>query len=174
VAGVVRHRPDRNGAAASLSSSTSEDRSLSTLQLLLGTAAILALSLARATALLGDPGKQMGKKFEAVYTDLVKGGENRKAENDGGASDKIRWVHAAKPAKGEPDDVVYFKRVKGEWLIDTVETYELNTDSGRDAAEKLIDSVPKVTALLKQVSADIRAKKITTVEQMRQRLAAGK
>jgi membrane protease YdiL (CAAX protease family) len=51
VAGVVRHRPDRNGAAASLSSSASEDRSLSTLQLLLGTAAILALSLARAAAL---------------------------------------------------------------------------------------------------------------------------
>ena len=51
MAGVVRHRPDRNGAAASLSSSASEDRSLSTLQLLLGTAAILALSLARATAL---------------------------------------------------------------------------------------------------------------------------
>jgi membrane protease YdiL (CAAX protease family) len=53
VAGVVRHRPDRNGAPASLTASASapEDRGLSTLQLLLGTAAILALSLARATAL---------------------------------------------------------------------------------------------------------------------------
>jgi membrane protease YdiL (CAAX protease family) len=51
VACIVRHRPDRNGAAASLSAVASQDRRLSTLQLLLGSAAILGLSLARATAL---------------------------------------------------------------------------------------------------------------------------
>jgi membrane protease YdiL (CAAX protease family) len=51
VAGAVRDRADRNGAAASLTASAPRDRSLSTLQLLLGAAAILALSLARGTAI---------------------------------------------------------------------------------------------------------------------------
>lgn len=51
MAGVVRHRPDRNGATASLTASAPKDRSLSTLQLLLGTVTILVLSLARASAL---------------------------------------------------------------------------------------------------------------------------
>jgi hypothetical protein len=128
---------------------------------------VATFDLARATAALGEKGRHMGEKFESVYTELVQGGENRKAEVTG---DRIKWVHAKKPEKGAPDDVIFFKKVKGEWLIDTVATYELDTDAGRQAAEKMIETVPPMTALLKSVAEEIRAGKIRTVEQMQQRL----
>jgi hypothetical protein len=128
---------------------------------------VATFDLARATAMLGEKGKHMGARFESVYTELVQSGENRKAEVTG---DRAKWVHTVKPPKGTPDDVIYFKKVKGEWLIDTVETYELDTDAGRQAAEKMLESVPPMTTLLKSVAADIRTGKIKTVEQMQQRL----
>jgi hypothetical protein len=60
----------------------------------------------------------------------------------------------------------------GEWLIDTVETYELDTAAGRTAAEKLLETVPPMTQRLKDVAADIRSGKIKTVEEMRKRLSS--
>jgi membrane protease YdiL (CAAX protease family) len=51
VAGTFRHRPDRNGSAASLTASPQVDRSRATIQLLLVTAAVLLLAVGRATAL---------------------------------------------------------------------------------------------------------------------------
>jgi hypothetical protein len=99
----------------------------------------------------------------------VKTGDDHKSEVTG---ETARWIREDKTAKGTSQIVIYFKQVKGQWLIDTVQTYGLDSDAGRESAEKLLESLPKVTVALKQIAADIRSGKITTVEQMRKRLAA--
>jgi hypothetical protein len=134
-------------------------------------ATVTTFDLAGAIERLGKDGQQMRRNFATVYTDLVKTGENHKSETVG---ELIRWTREEKTDKGTSQEIIFFKQVKNQWLIDTVETYGLDTDAGREGAEKLIVSLPKITATLKQVAADIRSGKITTVDEVRKRLAAAR
>ena len=131
-------------------------------------ATVTTFDLAGAIERLGKEGQQMRQNFASVYTDLLKTGEDHRAETVG---EFIRWTREAKTDKGPSQEIIFFKQIKGQWLIDTVETYGLESDAGREGAEKLIGTLPKVTANLKQIANDIRSGKITTVEQMRKRLA---
>jgi hypothetical protein len=128
---------------------------------------ITTFALSKDVALLGDQGKELAKTFEKTHTDLVKNGENRTAEIKG---DIAKWSRPKKA--GQPDDAMQFKLINGEWLLDTVNSYALETDEGRESAQQLIDSAPKITAAIKAIGQDIRNKKITTIDQMRKRLAA--
>ena len=64
MARAVRHRPDRNGSAASLTASSPVDRSRAAVQVLLGTAAVLVLALGRGTGIwLGISDLVLGAAF---------------------------------------------------------------------------------------------------------------
>ncbi len=68
---------------------------------------------------------------------------------------------------------MYFKKVKGQWLIDTTLSYGLDGAAGRKKAEDFITSVGVEIPLMKKIIADIQANKIHSLEELRKRLAEG-
>ncbi len=129
---------------------------------------ITTFQLAAAVAKLGEDGKQLSLKLESTYNDLKKVGDHRKLQIDG---DKALWIDI-QPGDTAADKIMFFRKVEGEWLLDTERSYALDTADGRKAAEAFMaTSIPQLK-LLKGVIVDIDAQKITTLEQMRDRLAA--
>jgi hypothetical protein len=123
--------------------------------------------LGQASAELGDEGKKMGTEFEKAYTDLVKIGENRKVDAD---EETALWIQVNPAAREASPHVLYFRRVNGQWLLDTNRSYSLDSADGRKIAEGfLADTGPRLK-LLKAVIADLHARKITTIDQLRDRL----
>jgi len=66
--------------------------------------------------------------------------------------------------------VIYFRKVKGKWLIDTEESYSLDTAEGKKAGESFVTTSTKTVTLFKKVIADIQAGKITSLDELKARL----
>jgi len=115
-------------------------------------------------------GKPVGVKLQGVYTELVKSGEGRKTAYIGLGDREAKWSRTVQTEKGPHDEVMYFKKVDGKWLIDTENSYALDTSEGRKAAEDFIESSKKQIPLLKKVIDDIEANKIRSLEDLRKRL----
>lgn len=133
---------------------------------------VTSFQLANAVAQLGEEGKDMNKSLESTYAELVATGQNRKTIVKG---DTAQWVQTVAAGRGAGGGAVaersmYFRLVGKEWLLDTDQSYALNTSDGRKDAEAFIKDAGPAMKLLKGVVADIKAKKITTVQQMRERM----
>jgi len=115
-------------------------------------------------------GKSLSPRLQAVYTDLVNSGKDRKTEYVGLGDREAKWSRVVKTEKGPHEEVTYFKKVDGKWLIDTESSYALDTPDGRKAAEAFIESSKKQIPLLQKVIADIQANKIRSLEELRRRL----
>ena len=129
---------------------------------------VTTFQLAHAAANLGAEGGALSRNLEASYTDLVKSGENRTALL---AGDSIKWVKTVTTKEVVAEEAMYFRKVGQEWLLDIEQTYSLNTAEGRKTAEDFVASAGPTLKTLKGVIADIQAKRITTVQQMRARMA---
>jgi hypothetical protein len=129
---------------------------------------VTTFQLAHAAANLGTEGVALSKNLESSYTDLVKSGQDRKALL---AGDSIKWVKTVTTKEVVAEEAMYFKKTGPEWLLDTEQTYNLNTAEGRKVAEDFVTSSGPTLKTLKAVIDDIQAKKITTVQQMRTRMA---
>jgi hypothetical protein len=129
---------------------------------------VTTFQLAAAMAPLGADGQAMAKDLQSTYDDLVKTGQNRKAVING---DSAKWVQTVASEKLVAEQVMYFKKVGKEWLLDTEMSYNLNAADGRKAAEDFIAGSAPTLKALKSVIADIKAKRITTVAQVRARLS---
>jgi len=129
---------------------------------------VTSFQLAAAVAMLGPDGRTMSNNLEAAYTDLVKSGENRQARISG---DAAQWVRTVAASNITAQETMFFKKVGGDWLLDTEQSYNLNSAEGRKAAEDFIASAGPTLKTLKAVHADIESKKITTMQQMRERMA---
>jgi hypothetical protein len=130
---------------------------------------VTTYQLAQATAGLGDEGKKLSADFQTTYNDLVKIGENRKVDAD---EETAVWIPADPAVKVVGQRVLYFKRVNGEWLLDTNRSYSLDSADGRKVAEGFLASTGPQLKLLKAIVAELQAGKITSVQQLRERLSA--
>ena len=97
---------------------------------------VTSFQLAAAVAQLGDEGKAISKSLESTYTDLLKSGQNRTLVIKAGNATWTQTVATAKGASAE--QVLYFKEVGTDWLLDTEMSYNLNTAEGRKSAEAFI------------------------------------
>jgi hypothetical protein len=131
---------------------------------------VTSFQLAAAVAQLGAEGQTLSKTLESNYTDLVKSGENRVAQITG---DSARWSRTVASGNVTAQEAMFFKKVGPDWLLDTEQSYNLASAEGRKTAEDFIASAGPTLKALKTVIADIQSKKITTVQQMRDRLAKG-
>ena len=129
---------------------------------------VTTFQLAGVVGKLGAEGQTLGKNLESTYMDIVKSGENRQAVITG---DSARWIRTVAASNVTAQETMYFKKVGGDWLLDTDQSYNLNSADGRKAAEDFIASASPTLKALKAVIVDIEAKKITTVQQMRERMA---
>ena len=131
---------------------------------------VTSFQLAAAVAKLGAEGQTLSKNLESSYTDLVKSGENRTAQITG---DSARWIRTVAASNVTAQETMIFKKVGNDWLLDTEQSYNLTSADGRKAAEDFIASAAPTLQTLKAVIADIQSRKITTVQQMRDRMAKG-
>ena len=116
-------------------------------------------------------GKPLSVKLHAVYTDLVNSGKDRKTQFIGLGGRQAKWSRTVPAEKGPHEESMYFKKVDDKWLIDTENSYALDTPEGRKAAEEFIESAKKQIPLLHKVIDDIQANKIRSLEELRRRLA---
>lgn len=130
---------------------------------------VTAFQLATGTEKLGDEGKTLSKSLQSTYQEMQHAGENRRTEIDG---DEASWIQTEKLQNVTTQKVIYFRKKDGQWLMDTNRSYALDTAEGRKAAEDFIASSAPQLKLLKSVVADMQSGKITTVDALRQRLAA--
>jgi hypothetical protein len=129
---------------------------------------ITSFQLANAVTPMGADGIAMAKTLQAEYNDMVKSGQNRKTTITG---DTAKWVQTLTSEKVVAEQTMYFKKVGNDWLIDTEQSLNLNTAEGRKGAEDFIASAEPTVKALKTVIADIQAKRITTVAQVRARMS---
>jgi hypothetical protein len=115
-------------------------------------------------------GKDLAPKLQAVYTDLVDSGKDRKTEYVGMGDREAKWSRTVQTPKGPREEVTYFKKVDDKWLIDTESSYALESPEGRKAAEDFIESSKKQIPMLQKVIDDIQANKIRSLEELRRRL----
>jgi len=128
---------------------------------------VTTFQLANATADLGEEGKAISARLATTYTDVVKNGEGRKTEISG---EEASWTKTVHTATGDGENSIYFRHVHGEWLIDTAESYNLNSAAGRKAAEDMMEATGPQVKKFKEIIEAIKTKKITTVDQMRAKL----
>jgi hypothetical protein len=124
---------------------------------------VTTFQLAGATAKLGPDGRALSKKLEGVYDELVASGRGRTTTI---AGETAQWSRTTAGTK----EVMYFRQVNGRWLIDTEQSYSLDSAEGRKAAEDLVASAEKQLPVLKGIIADVAAGKITTLEEVRKRM----
>jgi hypothetical protein len=129
---------------------------------------VTTFQLGAAVAPLGAEGQAMARDLQSAYDELVATALNRKVITDG---DTARWVRTATSQKLVAEQVMYFKKVGNEWLLDTENSYDLASATGRKDAEDFIKSSEPTLKALKTIIADIKTKKITSVAQIRARLA---
>jgi hypothetical protein len=130
---------------------------------------VTTFRLANAIELVPN-GKAASEKLKAVYSDLVRSGENRKTEITGLAQDQARWSRTIKTDSGDRTEVMYFKKIDGKWLIDTESSYALDSAAGRKAAENFLENAKVQLPRLKKVIEDIQANRIKSLEELSRRL----
>jgi hypothetical protein len=69
------------------------------------------------------------------------------------------------------DTALQFRKIGDDWKIDVIKSYKLETDAGKEGAEKLMLSGPKMIATFTPIIADINSGKIKTLAEMRAILA---
>jgi hypothetical protein len=116
-------------------------------------------------------GKASSERLKGVYTDLVRSGENRRTEITGLAQDEAKWSRTVKTDHGDRVEVMYFKKINGNWLIDTEASYTLDTADGRKAAEDFLANAKKELPRLKKIIEDIQANRVKSLEELRRRLS---
>jgi hypothetical protein len=129
---------------------------------------VTSFQLATAMAPMGADGTDMVKALTSAYSDMIKSGQNRKTIITG---DTAKWTKTVRDEKGVTEETMHFKKVGNDWLVDTEQLLNLDTAKGRQAAEEFIATSAPTLKALKAVLADIQAKKITTVAQVRARLS---
>jgi len=129
---------------------------------------ITTFQLATAAAKLGADGQALSKTLQSTYDDMVKSGQNRTTRISG---DSAEWVQSIVSGKAVAEDKMFFKKVGNQWLLDTEQSYNLYAADGRKNAEAFIKESEGTLKQLKSVIADINAQKITTVAQIKARMA---
>jgi hypothetical protein len=129
---------------------------------------VTSFQLATAMAPMGADGQAMANDLQSAYTDMVKTGQNRKTTITG---DTAKWTRTHGNERLSAEEFMLFKKVGTDWLVDTEQSLNLDTAEGRKSAEDFVTSSAPTLKALKSVLADIRAKKITTVAQVKARLA---
>jgi len=130
---------------------------------------ISSFQLATAVAKLGAEGQTLSKSLQSsAYDDLVKSGQNRTTKIDG---DSAQWIQSVTSTQISAQQTMYFKKVGNDWLLDTEKSYGLDTSDSRKGAEEFIKDSDATLKQLHGVITDIDAKKITTVQQMKDRMS---
>jgi hypothetical protein len=129
---------------------------------------VTTFQLGAAVAALGAEGEALKKDLQSACDELDATAKSRKLVTDG---DTAKWVRTASSQKLVAEQVMYFKKVGSEWLLDTENSYDLASATGRKDAEDFIKSSEPTLKALKTIITDIKTKKITTVAQIRARLA---
>lgn len=61
----------------------------------------------------------------------------------------------------------------GQWKVDVEGSFQMDTAAGKEAAEGLAESGPKMAPLLEGLAREIEAGKIRTIGELRERMRGG-